>query len=172
MKTAELPDTTKPIPPRPRNVTNLTLGIGTLLCHFSIPHAENIAGANVSARAILLNPPIAPANHAAISTREAILSFEHGLGRRGKETLPEGADCGLSLITLAIWRRVCILEHTILGHDRHDSVHVMPIEGVVEPLNRFKCVIGQPIFVRIVSHRAVPPFSSSSLAPSHTLGRL
>jgi hypothetical protein len=64
----------------------------------------------VSGLAILLNPAIEPANHAAIPSRKDILSFEIGLGRSGKETLPEGADSGLSGITLTIGWRVCIFK--------------------------------------------------------------
>src|SRR5687767_2873926 len=134
---------------------NLTLDVGELLCHFSIPHAENIDAADVSTLAVLLSPPIQPANHAAVTTREDILGLESGLGRRDKETLPEGTHGGLSLITLAIWRWVCIFEDTVLCHSRRYGVYIVSIEDVVEALNHFKRVFGSPIVIRSVSHGAL-----------------
>src|SRR5918996_2701771 len=111
----------------PPPLRELPLHIGELLGDLAVLYPKDIDAADGA-----VAPGIAPANRTAVTGGEGVLGREMRPRRSGEERLPEGADCRLPLMPLAVgWRRR-VLEDDIVGHQRHHRIDVVPVEGIVE----------------------------------------
>src|SRR5215213_10259562 len=125
----------------------LPFDVRELLGDLAIPNAENVDAAD---RAVA--PGVAPADGAAIAAGESVLGRELRPWRSREERLPEGAHRRLPLMPLAVgwWRGV--LEEDVVGHQRHHRVDVVPVEGVVEALDRGQRLGGRGIHLRLLAN--------------------
>src|SRR5438093_5672542 len=77
-------------------------------------------------------PVKGPSAHRAIAGGEELFGLEARLRRRREEPLPE-APYRRAHEALAVGWGHGVLEDTVRGHQRHDGIHVVSVEGIVEP---------------------------------------
>src|SRR5258708_36061749 len=77
-------------------------------------------------------PIVLPASDAAIFMCDHLLGLENGIRRGTKKLFPEVANRFLSFKPFTIWRRIGVFKDTVLGHQCHHRLNVVPVEGVAK----------------------------------------
>ena len=98
--------------------------------------AQNVYAAHVARLAGLVGgPAVSPADNRPIGCNECLFGCEERLGGGGEQALPTRAHRRLTCESLAVRRRRRVLEDAVLGHQGHDGVDVVAIEGGIEALD-------------------------------------
>src|SRR5262245_36176649 len=110
------------------------LHVGQLLGDLSVAHAKDVHSSHMS-RLLVAHPSVGPADDTAIARGKDLLGFEVRLRRATKELFPVGADGLLAADARPVRSGPRVLEHAVRRHPAHDGVHVVAVEGLVEPLD-------------------------------------
>ena len=110
----------------------LSLYVGALFGDETIPHRVDVHAADVTRCASLISPVITPQHDAMLFMGEDFFDLEPRLLRLCHELLPKGSHGGLPNVARPIWRWVSVLEDAVRAHQRHHTVDIPGIQGVIE----------------------------------------
>src|SRR6266498_3116478 len=113
----------------------LTLDVRKLLRDFAVADAEDVDAADVAGLALAVDPVIDPADGAAVAAGEDVLAVEASVWGGREEPFPEATNAVLACEALTVRGWVGVLEHAVVGHEGHDGVDVVAVEGLVESMD-------------------------------------
>src|SRR5215217_5188006 len=122
-----------------RSVAASLLSVGVLDRDLSVPEREHIAALDLNTNAIVPRTGKHPFGHTSVPRNEVLGSAPACIGELLEHRLDPFSDLALTVVDSAPDANTSRgFKHAVIGHSRHDPIHVMSVPGVGERVQKFE----------------------------------